>query len=695
MSVPNEDLFQTIKADFLRAMEAGESLGRDELLRQYPEFAEQLNALFVDADRTPLITQTDAGLMPSEFAAVDQYATIPSDALDERSELMVPAAGAIDFTTTRARQAVEKIRYFGDYELQEEIARGGMGVVYKACQVNLNRLVALKMILAGQFASIEDVKRFYTEAEAAATLDHPGIVPIFEIGQHEGQHFFSMAFIEGNSLADRVKNGPLPPKEAAEITMKLAEAIAYAHENGVIHRDLKPANVLLDRHGEPKVTDFGLAKKVTGDSGLTQTGAVMGTPSYMPPEQAAGKTSEVGPLSDVYSLGAILYCLLTGRPPFQSSNVLETLKQVVEVDPVSPKLLNPEIDSDLETLCLKCLEKDSHQRLRSAQFLAEELERYLNGFPIRSRRSGYSERLQKWCLRNRAEAALIVTIVLAVLLGSSLLAVAGLSKIEKQFGTDTVSLALFVLCLFGPVISVARLLGLRGVRTFELTLMRIWKNCICSIYAAATGFILFVGLALVGIALRALWELADQPVPFVLLLLLYLSVATWVQRKYQLRPGASWMWGLMGLGFTLYILPAAPGKESPLEIPAAISFVGGFFIAVWAFNYGFGRLIYGSAQRYAKAVKQMYGWVPWPFTMARGPFRMGRFLYMQNFVPFALLIGVIQLLLTVAMLFVVLPMWLVEQLRLILLPNSPIVTESLCYLISFGAFATLVASLLL
>lgn len=193
----------------------------------------------------------------------------------------------------------DRVKYFGEYELLDEIARGGMGVVFKARQVKLNRIVALKMILSGELAGEEEVQRFKTEAEAAANLDHPGIVPIYEIGEHNGQHYFSMGFVEGQSLADRVKDGPLPPREAAEIMKKVAESVAYAHERGVIHRDLKPANVLLDEKGEPRVTDFGLAKQVESDSDLTRTGDVMGTPSYMPPEQASGRTEDVGPQADV------------------------------------------------------------------------------------------------------------------------------------------------------------------------------------------------------------------------------------------------------------------------------------------------------------------------------------------------------------------------------------------------------------
>jgi serine/threonine protein kinase len=275
-----------------------------------------------------------------------------------------------------------KGRYFGDYELLSELARGGMGVVYRAKQNKLNRIVALKMILAGQFASEEDVQRFYTEAEAAAQLDHPGIVPVYEVGEHEGQHFFSMGFVEGTSLSARVAAGPLPPREAASLTKLVSEAIAYAHSKGVIHRDLKPANVLLDKQGVPKVTDFGLAKNMESESGLTRTGSVMGTPSYMPPEQAGGDNSQVGPRSDVYSLGAMLYCLLTGRPPFQSANALDTLMQVLEHEPVPPQQLDSKIDPDIQTICLKCLEKDPQHRYATAQDLADDLGRFAKGDPI-------------------------------------------------------------------------------------------------------------------------------------------------------------------------------------------------------------------------------------------------------------------------------------------------------------------------
>jgi hypothetical protein len=277
-----------------------------------------------------------------------------------------------------------RARSFGDYEIESELARGGMGVVFRARQISLNRPVALKMILAGQLANDTDVKRFYTEAEAAANLDHPGIVPIYEVGQHEGQHYFSMGFVEGQSLAQRLAGGPLPPREAAALMVKVAEAIEFAHQHGVIHRDLKPDNILLDRSGSPRVTDFGLAKRLQSDSGLTGSGQIMGTPSYMPPEQAGGSRGDVGPAADVYALGATLYELLTGRPPFRADTPLDTLIQVIENQPVPPRSLNAKVPRDLETLCLKCLEKIPSNRFRSAQELAEELERFLAGERILS-----------------------------------------------------------------------------------------------------------------------------------------------------------------------------------------------------------------------------------------------------------------------------------------------------------------------
>jgi eukaryotic-like serine/threonine-protein kinase len=366
----------SVVAGYLDALASGPVPDRGEWLARHPDLADDLRAFFADHDR---LVQLSAPLRDGAGAPPDT------------------------------------VRYFGDYALLEEIARGGMGVVYKARQVSLNRPVALKMILAGPSASPEDLRRFRAEAEAAAQLDHPNIVPIYEVGEHDGHPYFTMKLIDGRPgpLAGRIKG----PRPAARLVATVARAVHHAHQRGILHRDLKPANILLDSRDEPQVTDFGLAKHLTAEpaaSSPTRTGAIVGTPSYMAPEQARavkGLTTAV----DVYSLGAILYELLTGRPPFRASTALDTVLQVLDHEPPRPRALDPRLDRDLETVCLKCLEKDPQSRYGSAEALADDLDRWLAGVPVHARRSSAWERTVKWARRRPTVAALLAVTVLAAL----------------------------------------------------------------------------------------------------------------------------------------------------------------------------------------------------------------------------------------------------------------------------------------
>ena len=300
------------------------------------------------------------------------------------------------------------------YDLLGELGRGGMGVVYKARDQNLKRTVALKMILSGAHASDEDMQRFQIEAEAVAKLQHPNIVQIYEVSEHEGRPYIALEFADGGSLDQKIAGKPQDQQESAELIETLSGAMQLAHENDIIHRDLKPANILLTTDGEPRITDFGLAKRMDEDSNQTKSGAVMGTPSYMAPEQAGGKSETLGPATDTYALGAILYHLLTGRPPFQAATQLDTIMQVLTEEPVAPRKLNPALAVDLETICLKCLEKDVHRRYESAAALGEDLRRFQSGEPILARPVTVVERSWKWAKRRPAVAGMISVVVLAL-----------------------------------------------------------------------------------------------------------------------------------------------------------------------------------------------------------------------------------------------------------------------------------------
>jgi serine/threonine-protein kinase len=305
-------------------------------------------------------------------------------------------------------------REFGDYELLEEVGRGGQGVVFRAWQKSLNRTVAVKIIGIGQLTTNAHLKRLRREAEAAAKLNHPGIVPVYEVGERDRTYYFSMRFVEGDCLDDVVSRGSISVQQAAELIAKVARTVHYAHEHGILHRDIKPGNILLDAEGEPHLSDFGLARLVEQGSTVTGSLEVMGTPSYMAPEQAVGNNAAVGSATDVYGLGAVLYELLTGHPPFAGGTTYETIRLLLDSEPRQPRLLNRKIDRDLSAVCLKCLEKNPRQRYSSALALAEDLERWLRHEPIRAKRSGFFTRAKKWVQRNRIIAALmLLSVILA------------------------------------------------------------------------------------------------------------------------------------------------------------------------------------------------------------------------------------------------------------------------------------------
>src|SRR6266581_233044 len=361
--------------------------------------------IFSDAPRglcTGCMLETALGIFPNAVATAEEHSGAENVQADNAN---APADGKTTMPTATL------LGEFGDYELLEEIGRGGQGVVFRARQKSLNRIVALKVIGLGQWASKAHLKRFRREAEAAASLEHPGTVPIHEVGERDGSCYFSMKFVEGGQLDAVVRQAPMLIRHAAELIVKVACTVHYAHEHGILHRDIKPGNILLDAKGEPHLTDFGLARLVESESSVTQTLDVLGTPSYMAPEQAVGNNEAISSVTDVYGLGAVLYQLLTGQPPFAGGATYETIKLLLDTEPRQPRLLNPKIDRDLSTICLKCLEKDPQRRYPSALALAEDLERWLKHEPILARHTGIIGRSRKWVRRNPSSALLAACLV--------------------------------------------------------------------------------------------------------------------------------------------------------------------------------------------------------------------------------------------------------------------------------------------
>ncbi|MCC7375922.1 MAG: protein kinase [Verrucomicrobiales bacterium] len=334
-------------------------------------------------------------------------ATAPPDSLLEDAAAPLAESVVTDVPGAARDTAIR----LGDYWLEEQLGHGGMGVIYRARQISLDRVVAVKLLLLGRYSSAESLKRFRREAQASASLRHPNIVSVFEVGETDGQPYLALEYVDGQSLAEVLRQGPVPPIRAARFAHAVAEAIHYAHTQGVLHRDVKPSNVLVDVFGQVRLTDFGLAKKLDGSGDMTMTGEMLGSPNYLSPEQASGRTSDVGPASDVYGVGALLYELLTGRPPFMAPSIQDTLLHIRDTDPVPPSNLNPAVPPDLNTIALKCLEKTPAKRYGSARELAEDLARFLRHEPITARPTPAWERTVKWIRRDRARAALVVTVV--------------------------------------------------------------------------------------------------------------------------------------------------------------------------------------------------------------------------------------------------------------------------------------------
>jgi tetratricopeptide (TPR) repeat protein/tRNA A-37 threonylcarbamoyl transferase component Bud32 len=414
---------------YLEAAESGREPDPEEWLSRYPELTTELREFFADQDRVVRLTAPLRAVAQAAYGSTPR----PGDTPPPASGIGIEAEPGSDF----------EVRSFSDYELLQEIGRGGMGIVYKARQLSLHRLVAPKMIPASRLASQADVQRFQAEAQSAASLDHPHIVPIYEVGELEGYPHFSMKLLSGGSLAQEVVSNQESGvnkeacRSAAQMVATVARAVHHAHQRGILHRDLKPSDILLDDAGQPHVTDFGLAKRVEMDGSITQSGVLVGTPSYMAPEQATGQKGSITTATDVYGLGAILYALLTGRPPFQASSVLETLEQVKTREPEPPARANACLGRDLETICLKCLEKEPSRRYSSADAVAEDLERWLAGEPIEARPSSPRERLWRWCRRNPKVAILtgVSTLLLLLVAAGSTVATLLIWREKEQTAT--------------------------------------------------------------------------------------------------------------------------------------------------------------------------------------------------------------------------------------------------------------------
>ncbi len=480
-TVDRERRLFELMVSYVQVIDAGGTPDPQAIIEQAPDLANELESFFENYDQ-----------IRRELEPLRDAARLAGHALSTL-KASSKAEGRMTGITT---QAEFHPRDFGRYILIREIARGGMGVIYEATQRDLKRVVALKMILNGRFSSPNEILRFRAEAEAVAALDHPAIVPVYEVGEHDGFHYFTMKRIYGESLARSldlfVGNGP----GAARLVAKVARAVHHAHHRGVLHRDLKPSNILIDPDGQPHVIDFGLAKRLVGEPGdhaeLTATGAVLGTPGYLSPEQVEGRKGAVTTLTDVYGLGAILYALLTGRPPVAGDSLGEILDRIRRESPEPLRRVVPRIDHELETICLKCLEKEPERRYSAADALADDLERWLAGESIAARPTGALDRLKRWCLRiDRVRDAGLVLMVIGMIMASF-------------------CIVMLILMLFSdlgfPHPAMARIHGIRciifwylpmAVFGWQITRYRVWAIWSGMIHSALLG--LFMALALCNV----------------------------------------------------------------------------------------------------------------------------------------------------------------------------------------------------
>ncbi len=380
-------------AEYLRRVDLQGTVDRNRFVEEFPDLAEELSKLLHTVECGEHVDDPRCTVEYQEHSEIDTTGAEPAGQTATYHPDQPPAAP--DRGVAESQDGFLG-RRFGDYEILRELGHGGMGVVYLARQIGLDRPVALKMIRSGVLASKKDVRRFQIEARAAGKLAHPNIVQVHQVGELDGQHFYAMEYVEGSDLADLTRSGPLSVEQAAVYVRDIANGVHHAHLHGIIHRDLKPANVVIGPNGRPRITDFGLAKDVGREKGLTDSGTSLGTPSYMSPEQAAARLEEVAPASDIYSLGAILYELLTGRPPFKADSPLDTLLDVIHNEPTAPRSLRPSLDPQIEAICLKCLSKDPSRRYATAKGLAEDLDRYLDDEPVRARPVGRMMKAWYW-----------------------------------------------------------------------------------------------------------------------------------------------------------------------------------------------------------------------------------------------------------------------------------------------------------